>query len=111
MWHERAVFAAEILALIGRSATMSRLGSASSTTWPRLPHSFAARCTASRHSGCNSAPRWSFSMRAIRSLRGGRATASRKNVGYRIDFVEKLGLSLGVDHDSPWLGTGSGDPR
>jgi hypothetical protein len=27
------------------------------------------------------------------------------------DFVEKLGLSLGVDHDSPWLGTGSGDPR
>jgi hypothetical protein len=30
------VFAAEILAFIGRSATMSRLGFASSTTCPRL---------------------------------------------------------------------------
>jgi hypothetical protein len=49
MSHDRAVFAAEILAFIGRSATMSRLGSASSTTWPRLVHSLAARFTASKH--------------------------------------------------------------
>src|SRR5271155_4996364 len=67
--HDRAVLAAEILEFRGRSVTMSRLGSASSTTWPRLAHSLAARCTASRHSGCNLTPRWSFSIRAILSLR------------------------------------------
>jgi hypothetical protein len=43
MLHDRAVFAAEILEFRGRSATMSRLGSASSTIWPRLAHSLAAR--------------------------------------------------------------------
>jgi hypothetical protein len=36
MLHDRAVLAAEILAFMGRSATMSSLGSASSTAWPRL---------------------------------------------------------------------------
>jgi hypothetical protein len=35
------VLVAEILAFMGRSATMSSSGSASSTTWPRLAQSLA----------------------------------------------------------------------
>ena len=81
----RAVLAAEILAFIGRSATRSSSGSASSTMWPRLCaqlggalHGLQRIRDAAwrRDDPC--------SISAILSLRGGRASAStngRSGVG------------------------------